>query len=84
MAGTNSQNQQHQGRGTQGAPKRGISAFTINGQQHDDAVSAITNATGLNQATTQATNQRQGQIDPSTAGQSMSRRQHINALTTST
>jgi hypothetical protein len=78
IAGTNNQNQQHQGRGTQGAPKRGIGAVTVDRQQQDDAILVITNATGLNQATTQ----RQGQTDPSTAGQSMSRRQHINALTT--
>ncbi len=62
---------------TQGTAKRNLSAVTIEEQQQDDVVSALTTGTALNQAP------QQGQrTDTSTAGQSMSRRQRINSIMT--
>jgi len=77
------QSQQQQGRGT-GGPKRTIGAIAIDSsQQQDDVISAVTQGTSAIGIQNRQTQSQQGQSDTSTAGQSMSRRQRINALATS-
>jgi hypothetical protein len=74
----NSANTQNQGRGAPGAIKRNIAAVgTVDAQSQDDGISAITMGTA-----TQVQDQNQ-RSDTTTAGQSMSRRQRINALQSS-
>jgi len=78
------QSQQQQGRGTSSGPKRTIGAIAIDSsQQQDDVISAVTQGTSAIGIQNRQTQSQQGQSDTSTAGQSMSRRQRINALATS-